>query len=67
LFFETSAKTAQNVDNLFAAIAKKIPLENMHSSSSGQRGGNRGPNGLNNGVNLMQHNNGAGGSGACAC
>jgi len=27
LFFETSAKTAENVQELFTAIAKKLPLE----------------------------------------
>ncbi|KAG2205694.1 ras family-domain-containing protein [Mucor mucedo] len=67
LFFETSAKSAYNVDNLFAAIAKKIPLENMHSS--GSRGGGVGRNaaGLTHGVNLMQQSTSAGNSGACAC
>lgn len=66
LFFETSAKSAYNVDNLFAAIAKKIPLENMHSS--GSRGGaGRNHAGLTHGVNLMQQNSTTGNSGACAC
>lgn len=27
LFFETSAKTAENVQSLFTAIAKKLPLD----------------------------------------
>lgn len=33
LFFETSAKTAENVKELFTAIAKKLPLDQQ-----GQRG-----------------------------
>lgn len=66
MFFETSAKSAYNVDNLFAAIAKKIPLENMHSSGS-RSGAGRNATGLNHGVNLMQQSSGSGGSGACAC
>ncbi|ORZ20696.1 ras family-domain-containing protein [Absidia repens] len=32
LFFETSAKSAQNVDSVFAAIAEKIPLEYILSN-----------------------------------
>ncbi|GAA5802980.1 ras family-domain-containing protein [Helicostylum pulchrum] len=63
LFFETSAKSAYNVDTLFAAIAKKIPLENMHSS--GSRGTGRNPTGLNHGVNLMQQS--SNNSSSCAC
>lgn len=63
LFFETSAKSAYNVDTLFAAIAKKIPLENMHSSGSRSTG--RNPTGLNHGVNLMQQS--SNNSSSCAC
>lgn len=66
LFYETSAKSAYNVDNLFAAIAKKIPLENMHSSG-GSRGTGRNPSGLNHGVNLMQQSSTSNNSGSCAC
>lgn len=47
LFFETSAKTAQNVQELFTAIAKKLPLDQQ-----GQRG-NRVP-GAARGVNLQR-------------
>jgi Ras-related protein Rab-5C len=37
LFFETSAKTAENVKELFTAIAKKLPLD-----QPGPRGGRPG-------------------------
>jgi len=40
LFFETSAKTAENVKELFTAIAKKLPIE--QASQRGMRGGPRG-------------------------
>ncbi|TKX27072.1 GTP-binding protein ypt5 [Elsinoe australis] len=39
LFFETSAKTAENVKELFTAIAKKLPIE--QASQRGLRGGPR--------------------------
>lgn len=35
LFFETSAKTGQNITELFTAIAKKLPIESVLA----QRGG----------------------------
>ena len=39
LFFETSAKTAENVKELFTAIAKKLPIE--QASQRGMRSGPR--------------------------
>ena len=39
LFFETSAKSAENVKDLFTAIAKKLPLD--QAGPKGLRGGIR--------------------------
>lgn len=41
LFFETSAKTAENVRDLFTAIAQKLPLDQAgpRHSRPGQRAG----------------------------
>ncbi|KAI8887355.1 GTP-binding protein ypt5 [Backusella circina FSU 941] len=61
LFFETSAKSAENVDAVFTDIAKKIPSE-VHSQS---RNGMGRPNGLASGVDLMQQPLKSGSS--CAC
>ncbi|KAF1805995.1 ras family-domain-containing protein [Mucor lusitanicus] len=63
LFFETSAKSSTNVDSVFTAIAKKIPLESTYAPGSGRNVGGR--NNLD-GVNLMQQPS-SGSSGACAC
>ncbi|KAI1309887.1 mitochondrial inner membrane protein-domain-containing protein [Xylaria venustula] len=43
LFFETSAKTAENVQELFTAIAKKLPLDQVgpRHARPGQRPGGR--------------------------
>lgn len=64
LFFETSAKSSKNVDSVFTAIAKKIPLESTYAPGSG-RNAVGGRNNLD-GVNLMQQPS-TGSSGACAC
>ncbi|KAI7897939.1 rab-protein 5 [Cokeromyces recurvatus] len=69
LFFETSAKSAQNIDNIFTAIAAKIPLENNHTSGGSGRnmGGLRtGLQGNGGGINLMQQPS-IENSNACAC
>lgn len=63
LFFETSAKTAENVKELFTAIAKKLPIE-----QASQRG-MRGAAGRTAGVDLGSRTepSGAGGPGGCNC
>lgn len=62
LFFETSAKDAKNVSEIFTAIANKLPLETSTARGRGGPGGTR----AGGGVSL---NSGASGAsdGACAC
>ena len=58
LFFETSAKTAENVGELFTSIARKLPLEQA------------GPRNMRNprpGVDLRPEAPGTQGGGACNC
>lgn len=59
LFFETSAKTADNVRELFTAIARKLPLE-----QAGNRGMRANPR---QGVDLRPEAPGTQGGGACNC
>lgn len=59
LFFETSAKTAENVRELFTAIAKKLPLD---------QAGPRNPRSQQRtGVDLRPESAGTQGAGACSC
>ena len=60
LFFETSAKTAENVRELFTAIAKKLPLD-----QAGPRNIRSGPH--RQGVNLRPEANQTQGPGGCNC
>jgi len=62
LFFETSAKSSENVKELFTAIAKNLPIE-----QASQRGA-RGPAGRPGGVDLGTRQEGGGaGGGASGC
>ncbi|KAK9379049.1 ras family-domain-containing protein [Kockiozyma suomiensis] len=63
LFFETSAKTAANVEEVFLSIAAKIPEELVNKRAAGARAGRAGAG--ERGVDLEANNeNGAQG---CAC
>lgn len=66
LFFETSAKTAENVKELFASIAKKLPIE--QATQRGVRGGPAGgrPGGVDLGARA-ESGTAAGGAGGCQC
>ena len=59
LFFETSAKTAENVRDLFTAIARKLPLD--QAGPRGMRATQR------PGVDLRPETSGTQGAGACNC
>ncbi|KAK6534468.1 GTP-binding protein of the rab/ypt [Arthrobotrys megalospora] len=60
LFLETSAKTAENVKELFTAIARKLPTD--------QAGPRRGPAGLRGGVDMNRTPQNANLNGqGCAC
>ncbi|CZT24596.1 probable RAB GTPase Ypt5 [Ramularia collo-cygni] len=64
LFFETSAKTAENVKELFTAIAKKLPIE--QASQRGMRGAAGRPGGVDLG-SRQDPGASAGGPGGCNC
>ena len=59
LFFETSARTAENVRELFTAIARKLPLD--QGGPRNIRGGVRA------GVDLRPETPGTQAAGACNC
>jgi len=68
LFFETSAKSGENIVELFTEIAKKIPIEHiLASNKSGSRtgGGNDGQASRQSGVNLNEA--GSQPKDACSC
>ncbi|KAI8984195.1 ras family-domain-containing protein [Mycotypha africana] len=66
LFFETSARTGMNVDEVFTDIAKNIPLEYLANNRNGSRVG--GAQGNNARLDLLREagTNGQN-SGGCAC
>lgn len=63
LFFETSAKTSENVKELFTAIAKKLPIE--QASQRGMRGAGGRPGGVD--LGRREDAGTAGGAGGCQC
>ncbi|KAK4900658.1 GTP-binding protein of the rab/ypt [Elasticomyces elasticus] len=66
LFFETSAKTSENVKELFTAIAKKLPIE--QASQRGMRGAAGGrPGGVDLGNRQEAGGAAGGGPGGCNC
>ncbi|AJT75434.1 Vps21p [Saccharomyces cerevisiae YJM1248] len=63
LFFETSAKTGENVNNVFLGIGEKIPLKTAEeqNSASNERESN------NQRVDLNAANDGTSANSACSC
>ena len=58
---ETSAKTAQNVQELFVEIAKKMPLDQIASKNARAAAGGSKNSGINLNQRIEQSNDG------CAC
>ena len=67
LFFETSAKTAENVKELFTAIAKKLPLEQAGTRGAGGLRQGAGGARREGGVNLRREGGETQGPGGCNC
>ncbi|OQO01076.1 GTP-binding protein [Cryoendolithus antarcticus] len=63
LFFETSAKTAENVKELFLAIARKLPIE--QAAQRGMRGAAGRPGGVD--LGRREEAGTTGGQGGCNC
>ncbi|TKA21717.1 GTP-binding protein ypt5 [Salinomyces thailandicus] len=64
LFFETSAKTSENVKELFTAIARKLPIEQA-SQGRGARGAAGRPGGVD--LGSRQEPGAQGGASGCNC
>lgn len=64
LFFETSAKTSENVKDLFTAIARKLPIEQA-SQGRGMRSAAGRPGGVD--LGSRQEAGAQGGAGGCNC
>ncbi|WPG97497.1 Hypothetical protein R9X50_00027400 [Acrodontium crateriforme] len=64
LFFETSAKTAENVKELFTAMAKKLPIE--QASQRGMRSAAGRPGGVDLGLR-QEPGQQTSGPGGCQC
>ncbi|KAI8977054.1 ras family-domain-containing protein [Mycotypha africana] len=65
LFFETSAKSAHNVDSVFTAIAQKIPSDTLYASPTGGRA--VGATRRGSSVQLLQQQQKFSSSSSCAC
>ncbi|KAK6419601.1 GTP-binding protein of the rab/ypt [Oleoguttula sp. CCFEE 5521] len=63
LYFETSAKTAENVKELFLAIARKLPIE--QAAQRGMRGAAGRPGGVD--LGRREEAGTTGGQGGCNC
>jgi Ras-related protein Rab-5C len=67
LFFETSAKTGENVNEVFTAIANAIPETQLKGPRAGQRGAAGAAGEESSRVNLTTGGGNAGAKEGCAC
>lgn len=65
IFMETSAKTAMNVNDIFMAIARKLPKTQDSSNAGGERG--RGAGGQSITVGGSGNTRGEGSGSGCPC